>query len=766
MDRVVKVKVHPEDTADDRVAEVPLRKSSTFSTQSGTTTVAGSSTKTLLKKRRCQVSLRVLLIAFSTSMAALVVIACVVPTSVLWRTSLGSMSDVARRSTSEHLDTYRALVTSSVSSRLVSLLLSPIMVAELVAKVVAPLPLLQNGRNLQGDLEAKFQELMVPLYSERYWPYIWSTQVGYQNADGCQHLYRRVLDRSVNTFGVWDQCHNTTMVFYRFDGDTPTHSYYSSVKVPKLDTRAWWSSPHTPALMRDNASWCPPFWSITPGEGKMITVSYAFPGYDRSGAFPVSMVAMSVDALNIFLATMNYSANSWVLLVEGESYNMVAASREKYIPAQNATCPAMSSPYPEVRAAVGGWIDAGRPDGVEIDGEVLVDTVALAVPGGGIALRLFLVTPRSDFVGQIEHENEQQLRTARSTMIVVVTSEMAILLLALAASALISVRLARPLQVIKDQLFNVGNMDFEHVLSRSGSMSMISEVSKLQSEAFRMGVALASFSKYVPRTVVKDLLRRQLFAEVGVHRTNATIFFLDIVNFTHTMDTRGAVVVIEVLRTMFERFSAIITTNNGTIDKYIGDSIMAVWGCPEKVDEPITDACRALSQILDALVEINSDLKQRYDLTMAIRVGMHYGEVHAGNVGSSDRLNYTVLGNSVNLAARLEPLNKELGTTALVTDAIRQGAGPDFAWRCLGAVQIRGFAEPVRVHEFLGVAAELPPEQRRMLVAYESLDGALCSGTGTDLPDALLIEYVEQFPKDQGLNLVRKVHRRETSVTY
>eukprot|EP01105_Mastigella_eilhardi_P005127 TRINITY_DN1691_c0_g1_i11.p1 TRINITY_DN1691_c0_g1~~TRINITY_DN1691_c0_g1_i11.p1 ORF type:complete len:390 (+),score=82.39 TRINITY_DN1691_c0_g1_i11:57-1226(+) len=385
MQHVVKVKVHPEAAADDRDrgAEARLRASSTLSTQSGTMSVAGSSAKSLLKKRRCQVSLRVLLIAFSTSMAALVVIACVVPTSVLWRTSLGSMSDVARRSTSEHLDTYRALVTSSVSSRLVSLLLSPIMVAELVAKVVAPLPLLQNGRNLQGDLEAKFQELMVPLYSERYWPYIWSTQVGYQNADGCQHLYRRVVDRHVNTFGIWDQCRNETMVFYRFNGDTPTHSYYSSMSMRALDTRAWWARPHTPALMSDNASWCPPFWSITPGEGKLVTVSYAFSeaaGYDRSSAFPVSMVAMSVDALNIFLATMNYSANGWVLLVEG---TLMCWSD------------ALLLTHPEVRAAVGGWIDAGRPDGVEIDGEVLVDTVALAVPGGGIALRLFLVTPRS-----------------------------------------------------------------------------------------------------------------------------------------------------------------------------------------------------------------------------------------------------------------------------------------------------------------------------------------------------------------------------------
>eukprot|EP01105_Mastigella_eilhardi_P007370 TRINITY_DN1883_c0_g2_i2.p1 TRINITY_DN1883_c0_g2~~TRINITY_DN1883_c0_g2_i2.p1 ORF type:complete len:638 (-),score=153.13 TRINITY_DN1883_c0_g2_i2:457-2370(-) len=579
-----------------------------------------------------RISLRVVLIVFSVSMVSAVVLACLLPTALLWWTSLSSLSDVAESTTDNHLTTYRASVVSSVTDRLSQLLRSPVMVAQLLAKEAALLPLMTHS---SGELEAELQRLFIPLYSAEFWPFVWSMQIAWQDNHNCQHQFRRIFKLSDSglaasgSYGIWDPCDTTMMHFWYYNGSSPTKVLQNNMTLLTLNNRAWWARPHDPALLKDNAAWCPPFISATPGEGKLITVSYAFPAelYDRSStSFPISMSAFKIDGLNDYLTTIKHSANGWIMLVEGSNYNLVASSRAEYIPAANASMPALSSPYAEVRDVVHGWIGAGQPNKTSLPGDVLLDVVSVAVPGGGIDFRLFLVTPRQDFLGDISSANKQQMNTARSTLVAVIASEVAILVLAFIASVAISVVLSRPLLNIKEQLFHIGNMDLELVRANS-SYSLISEVSKLQIEAHRMSIALDSFAKYVPRLVVKDLLRKQRFAQVGVNETNAVILFLDIVDFTKTMDNRGAAVVIEILKLMFERFSQIITSNKGVIDKYIGDSIMAIWGAPEPVDQPVDHASNALDQILAELIVINGTLQSQFDLSMRVRIGMHYGQV-------------------------------------------------------------------------------------------------------------------------------------------
>eukprot|EP00727_Mastigamoeba_balamuthi_P009631 m51a1_g5290 hypothetical protein (759) ;mRNA; r:204447-206807 len=717
---------------------------------------------------RLRVSLRLLLIGYSACTVSLVVAACVLPTALLWRRSLASLTEVARGTTDEHLGTYRAAVVAGVAERLEALLRSPVMVAQLLAQAVAPLPLLTHA---SWELEERMQEVFVPLASAEHWPYIWSMQVAWQDVRGCQHQFRRVF--GAGTYGVWDPCNSTTMHFWRYNGTRPTKELATQMALATLDTRAWWLRPHDPALLRDNAAWCPPFWSVTPGEGKLVTVSYAFPAdlYDRSSpTFPISMSAFSVAGLNDYLGTIRHSPSGWVLLVEGPQHNIVASSVAAYVPATNATMPAAESPHEAVRAAVRRWGEAGRPARMALPGDVLLDAVGLAVPGGGIDLRLFVVTPRSDFVGGIDSANAREARAASATLLWVVAAEGAILVVALAASVLMAFRLTTPLERIKRRLEGVGHLDIDDDdgsaaaagskgskggrgwrSEGAGAYSFISEVSDLELETQRMGVALASFAKYVPRLVVQHLLRRRVAAEVGVVRAQATIFFLDIADFTQLMDSRGPVEVIEVLRRMFERFSRVLTSHSGVIDKYIGDSIMAFWGVPEETRDPVGSACAAVAEILAELADINAGLRGQYaGLAMRVRIGLHTGEVYAGNVGCSERLNYTVIGNTVNLAARLEPLNKEFGTVTLVSDAVRSAAPAGFAWRCLGFVHIRGIAEPVRVHEFVGRTEELSAEQRELVEAYAALDERLLAmGPGDDLPRQLFDEYIAANPADE-----------------
>ncbi|KAH3764636.1 adenylate cyclase [Pelomyxa schiedti] len=220
------------------------------------------------------------------------------------------------------------------------------------------------------------------------------------------------------------------------------------------------------------------------------------------------------------------------------------------------------------------------------------------------------------------------------------------------------------------------------------------------------------------------------------------------------MDTYGPQIIIEVLSVMFESFSTIITTNSGTIDKYIGDAIMALWGCPESIEDPEMCACVAVDQILEELAKLNVIFLHKFNIKMRVRIGLHSGEVRAGNVGSSQRLNYTVLGNTVNLAARLEPLNKELSTSVLVTDSIRKETGQAFSFRALGRINVRGFKEPILVHEFLGANPKIDSKTQLLLQQFSGVDDALCKPDTENTDDSslerLLQEFIAKFPDDKA----------------
>ena len=139
---------------------------------------------------------------------------------------------------------------------------------------------------------------------------------------------------------------------------------------------------------------------------------------------------------------------------------------------------------------------------------------------------------------------------------------------------------------------------------------------------------------------------------------------------------------------------------------------MAFWGVPEPIEHAEQCAIDAVSEILQQLVPLNVILKQEFGFTFGIRVGMSSGVVYGGFVGCSSRLNYTVMGSVVNLAARLEPLNKSFHTQVLVNELLRANC-PDHAFRSFGKVSIRGFNKTVDVYEYLGVKkSELKPEEQ------------------------------------------------------
>jgi adenylate cyclase len=185
-----------------------------------------------------------------------------------------------------------------------------------------------------------------------------------------------------------------------------------------------------------------------------------------------------------------------------------------------------------------------------------------------------------------------------------------------------------------------------------------------------------------------------------------TVLFSDLRNFTALSERRSAHDTVSLLNTYFTQMSAAIEAHGGVVDKYLGDGIMALFGAPVESEDHAGNAVMAALAMQSALVRMNRDLAARGMPPLTMGIGINSGVAVAGNLGSPERLNYTVIGDSVNLAARLEGLTKRLGgDEAIVISAeTLKLSRRNFRVRPLGARAVRGKADPVEVYAVLGTA--------------------------------------------------------------
>jgi len=146
----------------------------------------------------------------------------------------------------------------------------------------------------------------------------------------------------------------------------------------------------------------------------------------------------------------------------------------------------------------------------------------------------------------------------------------------------------------------------------------------------------------------------------------------------------------------------VISAHGGHVDKFVGDAIMAIWNAPSDDSDHVAHACSAVLACREANRRLNIEFEREGWPAYRTRYGLHTGEAVVGTIGSDDRMAYTVLGATVNLAARLEPLNKDYGTEIIVSDAIRQQVADRFAFRLIDTITPKGFATSIRIYELLG----------------------------------------------------------------
>lgn len=234
-----------------------------------------------------------------------------------------------------------------------------------------------------------------------------------------------------------------------------------------------------------------------------------------------------------------------------------------------------------------------------------------------------------------------------------------------------------------------------------------------------------TFGQYVDPRIVKSLLDNRIAADHG-ERQVMTVFFSDLEGFTRMCEGLTPDAAVRFLNRYFAMMAEVIRGRQGIVDKYIGDSVMAFWGPP--FTDPADHArlgCLAALEQMKKMDDFRAGLPELFGMKhglpdVNVRMGIASGEVTVGNIGSETSRGYTVIGDTVNLASRLEQANKFYGTRILVSEGTRTLAGDSLAFREIDSLRVAGKLEPVRVYELLGLAADMGDVDRQRVQAYEA----------------------------------------------
>jgi adenylate cyclase len=270
---------------------------------------------------------------------------------------------------------------------------------------------------------------------------------------------------------------------------------------------------------------------------------------------------------------------------------------------------------------------------------------------------------------------------------------------ALLGAILLGKRISAPLSRIANTAEKLS--DFELEKFEPLPRSRIREIDHQAVALNRMHTAIKEFSKYVPRTLVARLVRSGASAADSVER-EVTIMFTDIAGFTTLSERMNAVETAAVLNEHFDIVCSCIEATGGTVDKFLGDGVMAFWGAPEDDAGHAANAVRAARQIAAAIHSSNAARKARHKAPMRLRIGIHSGRVVVGNIGGGGRQNYTLVGDAVNVAQRLEQMGHEIMSpgeeiVVLASASVMAAAGGDAAFLPAGTHVLRGRERPIAI---------------------------------------------------------------------
>ncbi len=306
----------------------------------------------------------------------------------------------------------------------------------------------------------------------------------------------------------------------------------------------------------------------------------------------------------------------------------------------------------------------------------------------GLIWNVAVVAPESDFVAGL-----------RKDLQVMLLVNVVVLVIAVIAAILLAGAVSKPLGALASEMGEIAAFRLD---SQGERHSLFKEIEVMNEVLARTKGGLRSFAAYVPRDLVRAVLESGHEAKLEGEERELTVFFSDIADFTTIAERMEPRALVEMLGGYLDDVVRLVSTHRGTVDKFLGDGVMAFWGAPTEMPDHAVLACEAAVRIQRRLDELGGTLKTR--------IGLATGTVLVGNIGSHERMNYTVMGDTANLAARLEALNKQYGTSILISDATRKAAGKRIVARPLDVVAVKGKAQAICVHEVIALQLDRDAE--------------------------------------------------------
>lgn len=412
-------------------------------------------------------------------------------------------------------------------------------------------------------------------------------------------------------------------------------------------------------------------------ERPMLGVTMSIPLYDaKQSLYGMLSIDIHLKELSNFVTTLKLTENSNIFLFTAD--NTLVASKEL----QNY----QEQDLPKVHTSIKTpWILQGMKIYSQTKNKLLTysfhnhkylahyDTLENVSDKLYIAIML----PIADITGPLTKA------TVNSATITIIILFFGIILI-----CLISNNISKPIRNLTHNAQYIRKLNLEKI--NYAKTSRIKEINYLQNAFIDIKQSLNSFVRYVPFSLVQNLMLNKSLAQVGGENKRATFLFSDIQGFTSISENMDPQTLAQYLSEYFNVMTQTIIKNKGTLDKYIGDAIMAFWGAPSEDEQHAYNACNCAIEMLTNLNLLNNKFQQQGQPTINIRIGIHTGDAMIGNIGSNERLNYTAIGDNVNLASRLESLNKNYHTSIIVSNSTYKVTKNNFDYRFLDKVSVRG----------------------------------------------------------------------------
>lgn len=466
---------------------------------------------------------------------------------------------------------------------------------------------------------------------------------------------------------------------------------WQTVSRPAMEfdprTRPWYVS----AANSSQPIWTPVYKSV--GDDRLTITLASRLGSRSEEARAVAAVDLRLDDLVKFIKELRIGKDGFAFLA-GPGGALLAHPNLDLSKLKDRTSPGptLLDSARDDRADVNVFdafsrIGNGRSAHVETERGTLVASKLALDPALGLEFDLYVAAPLTDFTAASDSALQKAILVVALFMCIVVLTGILI-------ARSIATRMRAAVASIQ-KIAELNDSDPPALKS-----SRLFEIETLNQSIRVLYSALDSFRRYVPADIVRRLTELRQPLELGGERREITVLFTDIQGFTRLSETIEQETLAADLADYFDLICGIIARHGGTVDKFIGDSVMAFWGAPADDPDQSANAVRAVREMISAVEAFNADRKTKGRASLRTRFALHRGYAFVGNIGSRERFGYTAIGDVVNTAAHLEGAAGELDVTALATAPVVRAAGQSLEFRQRREMQLRGKSRPIEVFEF------------------------------------------------------------------